>query len=199
MGSRWLSRHVCRGAAGPLQAPSRLPARCNKCHYVQAPGFGGWNGSLALKMLGKEGKKPNVYLVGVAGFEPATPASRTDRCASKTLIFHCFFSTFIECFLFSFTVILGTIWGLLSARISSRNPPRDSLGAQPNTASMLCFRENRCAPPRLVTLCRCALSQEPRGAPDLLDFQHANERAATRTRAQSFLSRPLLLSRPSAK
>jgi hypothetical protein len=38
---------------------------------------------LALKMLGKEGKKPDVYLVGVAGFEPATPASRTLLSAGK--------------------------------------------------------------------------------------------------------------------
>ena len=32
---------------------------------------------LTLKARGKKGKKPNDYLVGVAGFEPATPASRT--------------------------------------------------------------------------------------------------------------------------
>jgi hypothetical protein len=30
-----------------------------------------------LNMLGKKGKKPNEIMVGVAGFEPATPASRT--------------------------------------------------------------------------------------------------------------------------
>src|SRR5271156_5463625 len=32
-------------------------------------------------MLGKRGKKPNDILVGVAGFEPATPASRT-QCST---------------------------------------------------------------------------------------------------------------------
>jgi hypothetical protein len=36
---------------------------------------------LTLKVLGKKGKKPNDYLVGVAGFEPATPASRT-QCST---------------------------------------------------------------------------------------------------------------------
>ena len=35
----------------------------------------------ALKALGKEGKKPDEILVGVAGFEPATPASRT-QCST---------------------------------------------------------------------------------------------------------------------
>src|SRR3981081_3158146 len=44
-------------------------------------GFRWLNRGLALKMLGKEGKKPNDYLVGVAGFEPATPASRT-QCST---------------------------------------------------------------------------------------------------------------------
>src|SRR3954451_2748259 len=44
-------------------------------------GFRWLNRWLALKMLGKEGKKPNDYLVGVAGFEPATPASRT-QCST---------------------------------------------------------------------------------------------------------------------
>src|SRR6478736_5794260 len=32
---------------------------------------------MALKVLGKKGKTPDNVLVGVAGFEPATPASRT--------------------------------------------------------------------------------------------------------------------------
>src|SRR5260221_8252759 len=50
-------------------------------------GFRWLNRWLALKMLGKEGKKPNDYLVGVAGFEPATPASRTQGISSKLLIF----------------------------------------------------------------------------------------------------------------
>src|SRR6266700_1976703 len=40
-------------------------------------GFRWLNRWLNLKALGKEGKKPNDCLVGVAGFEPATPASRT--------------------------------------------------------------------------------------------------------------------------
>src|ERR1700688_4269524 len=39
---------------------------------------------LALKMLGKRGKKPNDFLVGVAGFEPATPASRTQQTPPDT-------------------------------------------------------------------------------------------------------------------
>src|SRR5258708_36292162 len=43
-----------------------------------SPGFRCWNRRLNLKAPGKEGKKPNVYLVGVAGFEPATPASRRE-------------------------------------------------------------------------------------------------------------------------
>jgi hypothetical protein len=34
---------------------------------------------LTLKAFGKRGKKPNEILVGVAGFEPATPASRTQQ------------------------------------------------------------------------------------------------------------------------
>jgi hypothetical protein len=45
-----------------------------------------------LKVLGKKGKKPNDYLVGVAGFEPATPASRTlllCRISMKKLYFSC--------------------------------------------------------------------------------------------------------------
>src|SRR5258708_26986199 len=46
-----------------------------------SPGFRCWNRRLNLKAPGKEGKKPNVYLVGVAGFEPATPASRT-QCST---------------------------------------------------------------------------------------------------------------------
>jgi hypothetical protein len=40
-------------------------------------GFRWLNRWLTLKMLGKKGKKPNEIMVGVAGFEPATPASRT--------------------------------------------------------------------------------------------------------------------------
>jgi hypothetical protein len=36
---------------------------------------------LSLIESGKEGKKPSDYLVGVAGFEPATPASRT-QCST---------------------------------------------------------------------------------------------------------------------
>jgi len=36
---------------------------------------------LALKALGKKGKKPKDCLVGVAGFEPATPASRTQQAS----------------------------------------------------------------------------------------------------------------------
>src|ERR1700693_565738 len=37
-------------------------------------------------MLGKRGKTPNDILVGVAGFEPATPASRTIRRGTNSLI-----------------------------------------------------------------------------------------------------------------
>jgi integrase len=42
LGGRRLSRHVCRGAFGDLRPPSSgLPAPRGKCHYIQAPGFGG--------------------------------------------------------------------------------------------------------------------------------------------------------------
>src|SRR3954464_8617846 len=44
-------------------------------------GFRWLNRWLSLIGSGKEGKKPNDYLVGVAGFEPATPASRT-QCST---------------------------------------------------------------------------------------------------------------------
>ncbi|MEA2794001.1 MAG: hypothetical protein QOI87_1381, partial [Bradyrhizobium sp.] len=53
---------------------------------------------LTLKVLGKKGKKPNDYLVGVAGFEPATPASRTQCSLAFVLIFLVFTAFASICF-----------------------------------------------------------------------------------------------------
>lgn len=66
---------------GSIGCHCRTCRCCQRYRIEKASLIGGRNGGPALKALGKEGKKPNVYLVGVAGFEPATPASRT-QCST---------------------------------------------------------------------------------------------------------------------
>jgi hypothetical protein len=62
LGGRWFSRDVGRGPAKEIRTSSpRLYAGCSLRER--------W---LALRLLGKKGKKPNEILLGVAGFEPAT-------------------------------------------------------------------------------------------------------------------------------
>ena len=60
-----------------------IPTSCTARQMPLLPstGFRWLKRWLTLKVLGKKGKKPNDYLVGVAGFEPATPASRT-QCST---------------------------------------------------------------------------------------------------------------------
>jgi hypothetical protein len=56
-------------------------------------------------------QKPNDILVGVAGFEPATPASRIRRASCCPLNFQSFSQAFLIDLPLSFTVILGPFLG----------------------------------------------------------------------------------------
>src|SRR6478672_2085262 len=72
------SLQMPRGEARPFSLPWKRRGRERHCDGVR----GAWNGRrMALKVLGKKGKTPDNVLVGVAGFEPATPASRT-QCST---------------------------------------------------------------------------------------------------------------------
>jgi hypothetical protein len=65
----------------PMATIIRTSCTARQMPLLPSTGFRWLNRWLTLKPLGKEGKKPNDYLVGVAGFEPATPASRT-QCST---------------------------------------------------------------------------------------------------------------------
>jgi hypothetical protein len=73
-------REVLLGTCGHPH-PDFLGQSKNKMPSDPSTGFRWLNRWLTLKAFGKKGKKPNDYLVGVAGFEPATPASRT-QCST---------------------------------------------------------------------------------------------------------------------
>src|ERR1700738_4403976 len=75
----WACLPRCYWARTATIIPTSCTARQMPLHPSTA--YRWLNRWLTLIALGKEGKKPNDYLVGVAGFEPATPASRT-QCST---------------------------------------------------------------------------------------------------------------------
>src|SRR6202048_2437220 len=75
----WACLPRCYWARTATIIPTSCTARQMPLHPSTA--YRWLNRWLTLIALGKEGKKPNDYLVGVAGFEPATPAART-QCST---------------------------------------------------------------------------------------------------------------------
>src|SRR5450631_3683408 len=80
---QWEAFSACRPRCYWELTATTTRTSCTARHMPLHPstGFRWLNRWLNLKALGKEGKKPNDILVGVAGFEPATPASRT-QCST---------------------------------------------------------------------------------------------------------------------